>query len=156
MTGAVGSVFLGLTVGCARCHDHKFDPISQADYYRLQAFFAAAQPKDIDLSTPQERADHGQRVKALKDLQAPFQKEVADLDGPYRTRLTEAKKAKLADKYREALAVDPKKRTPEQKELAAHAQTLIKVTWDEILDAMTPAERAKRANWRELIHAIDA
>src|SRR5262249_27656693 len=73
-TGAAGSVFLALTFGCPRCPAHKFDPIPQADYSRLQAFFAAAQPKDIDLSTPQERAEHGQRVKALKDLQAPFQK----------------------------------------------------------------------------------
>ncbi|HWY86738.1 MAG TPA: DUF1549 and DUF1553 domain-containing protein, partial [Gemmataceae bacterium] len=41
MTDAVGMVFLGLTVGCARCHDHKFDDFSQEDYYRLQAFMAA-------------------------------------------------------------------------------------------------------------------
>jgi hypothetical protein len=43
MTDAVGMVFLGLTVGCARCHDHKFDDFSQEDYYRLQAFMAATQ-----------------------------------------------------------------------------------------------------------------
>ena len=36
----VGSVFMGLTIGCAKCHNHKFDPILQADYYRLQAIFA--------------------------------------------------------------------------------------------------------------------
>lgn len=39
-TDAAGSVFLGMTIGCARCHDHKYDAITQQDYYRLQAFFA--------------------------------------------------------------------------------------------------------------------
>jgi mono/diheme cytochrome c family protein len=41
VVGTTGSVFLGLTVGCARCHDHKFDPIPTRDYYRLEAFFAS-------------------------------------------------------------------------------------------------------------------
>ncbi|MBY0375280.1 MAG: DUF1549 domain-containing protein, partial [Bryobacteraceae bacterium] len=40
ITDTVGATFMGLTFGCARCHDHKFDPILHADYYRLQAFFA--------------------------------------------------------------------------------------------------------------------
>ncbi len=50
MTDAVGAVFLGLTVGCARCHDHKFDAFSQEDYYRLQAFLAPAQEHDLVLA----------------------------------------------------------------------------------------------------------
>ncbi len=45
----VGSAFLGLTFGCARCHDHEFDPIKQEDYYQMQAFFAATQAIDIPL-----------------------------------------------------------------------------------------------------------
>ena len=40
MIGTTGRAFLGVTVGCARCHEHKFDPIEQRDYYRLQAVFA--------------------------------------------------------------------------------------------------------------------
>src|SRR5262249_34127427 len=44
IVNATGSVFLGLTVGCAQCHDHKFDPISLTDYYRLQACFVRGQP----------------------------------------------------------------------------------------------------------------
>jgi len=40
ITDTTGAVYLGLTYGCARCHNHKFDPILQADYYRLQAFYA--------------------------------------------------------------------------------------------------------------------
>jgi hypothetical protein len=43
MTATVGAVFLGLQIGCAQCHDHKFDPISQADFYRLRALFEDAE-----------------------------------------------------------------------------------------------------------------
>ncbi|MEO7649078.1 MAG: DUF1549 and DUF1553 domain-containing protein, partial [Bryobacteraceae bacterium] len=56
MTNVVGSAFLGVTLGCARCHDHKFDPIKQSDYYRIQAFFATAQDKDVLRATPEEQA----------------------------------------------------------------------------------------------------
>ena len=58
LTDVTGDVFLGLGMGCARCHDHKFDPILQKDYYRLQAFFAAVLPRDdVPLATPQQKAD---------------------------------------------------------------------------------------------------
>ena len=47
-TETLGTVWLGLTVGCARCHDHKYDPISQKDFYQLSAFFNSAQETNID------------------------------------------------------------------------------------------------------------
>jgi hypothetical protein len=47
----VGSAFLGLTVGCARCHDHKFDAISQRDYYKLTAMFAGSVEREIPLGS---------------------------------------------------------------------------------------------------------
>ena len=50
ITGTVGSVFLGLTLGCARCHDHKFDAFPTTDYYRLQAFFAASELADVPIA----------------------------------------------------------------------------------------------------------
>lgn len=56
MTDILGTAFLGLTFGCARCHDHMFDEIPQADYYSLQAFFAATQERDVTLSSPREQA----------------------------------------------------------------------------------------------------
>jgi hypothetical protein len=156
MTNGVGAALLGLTIGCARCHDHKFDPVSQADYYRLQAFFAAAQPKDVDIATPEERQAHDARLKEIKARIAPLEKEVAQIDAPHQRRLQEQKKARLEPSYREALAVEPSKRTPEQKKLAAHAETLIKVTWDEIVAALAPEEQRRRADLRERIHTLEA
>ncbi len=49
MTNATGSAILGLTMECAQCHNHKFDPISQRDYYRLQAFFVNGQLGNLSL-----------------------------------------------------------------------------------------------------------
>ena len=58
ITDTVGSVFLGLTYSCAKCHDHKFDPILQSDYYRLQAFFTNVTPDDeIHLLNERQRAE---------------------------------------------------------------------------------------------------
>ena len=62
MTGTVSSVFLGLTAGCAQCHDHKYDPLPISDFYRLKAFFATvyiapARPGDIfQIGGPQPAA----------------------------------------------------------------------------------------------------
>ncbi len=72
MTNVVGAAFLGVTVGCARCHDHKFDPIRQSDYYRLQAFFGSTYEHDVAKATPEEEA-------AWKEKAAPINNEIKTL-----------------------------------------------------------------------------
>lgn len=49
----IGQTFLGLSIGCARCHDHKFDPISQRDYYAMQGFVAGVEYEDRQLNNPE-------------------------------------------------------------------------------------------------------
>jgi len=56
IVGATGQVFLGLSIGCARCHSHKFDPIPIQDYYAMQAFFAGVEYGDRPLRTPETEA----------------------------------------------------------------------------------------------------
>jgi len=66
MTNIIGAAFLGVTLGCARCHDHKFDPIRQSDYYRMQGFFAQTQAHDIVKATPEEQAEWKAKVTPLE------------------------------------------------------------------------------------------
>ena len=66
ITDAVGSAFLGLTFGCAKCHDHKFDPILQRDYYRLQAFFAHTANDDaIPMWSNAQREEEQKQVRGV-------------------------------------------------------------------------------------------
>ena len=65
ITETTGLVFLGLTIGCARCHDHKFDPIPQTDYYRLQAFFAGRGSATI-IPWPRDQKRHEYSLRSVR------------------------------------------------------------------------------------------
>jgi hypothetical protein len=68
MVGTTGSTFLGLTVACARCHAHKFDPIPQLDYYQLKAVFAGVQHGERTIRTGDEAARKKQAAKLQAEL----------------------------------------------------------------------------------------
>ena len=84
--GAVSSTFLGLTVACARCHDHKFDPISTQDYYALAGIFASIKHTDVSMLPDAE----------TKAIQAAMTK-----IGVLQERLKRIGKSKVADEVKE-------------------------------------------------------
>ncbi len=63
----IGQTFLGLSVGCARCHDHKFDPIPQRDYYAMQAFIAGVEYEDRDLHSPEAEALRAEKSRLTQE-----------------------------------------------------------------------------------------
>lgn len=89
-TDIIGSAILGLTVGCARCHNHKLEPISQKDYYRLQAYLAATEEHNLVLATAGEQQAWEAATKKGKEEIARVQKLAKDATDPAeKDRLTQ-------------------------------------------------------------------
>ena len=153
---SVGQTFLGLTVNCARCHNHKFDPILQADYYRLQAVFAGAKGKDVEVATPEEKAAWEAADKAYKARLKPVEDALAELAKPYEDRIIAERLATLDPKLQEAWKIPKDKRNAEQKVLAENANSQVEPTWDLVVAAMTPEDREKRAKLRVQLHEVEA
>jgi mono/diheme cytochrome c family protein len=144
----VGSAFFGLTIQCARCHAHKSEPISQRDYYQLQAVFApaldparwlASSERFIPLATESQQAaikQHNERVAARV---AELTKEISELTQRHRGKLIDEKlaaawgdKAATIDqptrgKIRAALLIDVSRRTAEHKNLLSAQSITIDV-----------------------------
>ncbi len=69
-TNTTGAVWLGLTVGCCQCHDHKFDPLSQKEYYRLYSFFNQSDDPKLELIPLDLQHRRKKHLEALKALEA--------------------------------------------------------------------------------------
>ena len=104
MTDTVGQVFLAQTVGCARCHDHKFDKISEKEYFQLQAFFAnTSEVNDIPANKgPQELAFEAEQTK-YRDATAEVRGQIKALLDPIRDAALKYHKERYLTDSRESI-----------------------------------------------------
>jgi mono/diheme cytochrome c family protein len=114
-----GAVWLGLTIGCCQCHDHKFDPIRQKEYYQFFAFFNSVDEPVLELGTPEQlkqRRELQGRIaaleKRLKTLDTVTPEELAKWEGS----LSPEAKAQLPAEVQKILAIAPNGRTPRQEQ----------------------------------------
>jgi hypothetical protein len=156
MTDTAALAFMGMTLGCARCHDHKFEPIPQTDYYRLQAFFAPAEfRKDLVIADKDQRAQYEVANRKYQALVKPKQEEMARLEGPYRKQLFGKKLARLSEEAQIAHQTPEEQRTGGQKELVAKTARLLKISDQEIVRGMGDADKTRYKLLHEQIKEFD-
>ncbi|MFM7594442.1 MAG: DUF1553 domain-containing protein, partial [Isosphaeraceae bacterium] len=157
ITTTVGSVVLGLTIGCARCHDHKFDPIPTTDYYRLQAFWAGSELVDQDISSKAEKEAVAARNKEIDGKIAPLKKRQAEIERPYREKLRKEKEDGLTPRERHVKSIPKEKRTPEEQRLAEGVSSALSVRWEEVAEAVAknPADHQAREKIKREVYELD-
>ncbi|HVX10892.1 MAG TPA: DUF1549 and DUF1553 domain-containing protein [Pirellulales bacterium] len=163
-TEIVVTNLLGLTIGCAKCHDHKFEPITQRDYYRFEALLQPAlnphqwlQPRDRQLAAlpPAAKAD-AERTNAELDQQiAAAKAQIESVKQACAERLRESRFASLPEPIRAdtkaALAAGVEKRTEVQRYLAEKFQALAKISPEEVAAGLNAEEKDKIGGYERQI-----
>ncbi len=147
MIATVGRGVLGLTVQCARCHNHKFDPIGQQDYYKLQASLFGYVEVDHPLAPEAEAKAYQAKLDAIAARTKSLLGEAKLLEQPYRQKLMEAKYKKWPQHIQDALFTPEEKRTPGQALLANQIIRTTSVAPAELEKAMAEPDLSK---WKAL------
>ncbi len=144
MIATIGRGLLGLTLQCARCHNHKFDPIAQKDYYRLQASLFGYVEVDHPLVPEAEARAWQAKTAQIEASLRPLADELREIERPYREKLRAEKFKKYPEHIRAAIDTPEEKRTPGQVLLANQIIRTTNVSSGEIERHLTPAEFARR------------
>jgi len=140
MIGTTTRAFLGLTVACARCHDHKFDPILQTDYYRLMATFFPYVNYDHPLAPADQVAAYESRKLTIEAKIQPLQEKIRGIEEPYRKLAFEKRLATFPKEIQEAVHTPEEKRTPGQKLLATQMLSIKAANYRSLMSAEHRAE----------------
>ncbi|MCA9014949.1 MAG: DUF1553 domain-containing protein, partial [Planctomycetaceae bacterium] len=157
ITDATGDVFMGVSMGCARCHDHKFDPIPNQDYYRLRAFFAPLMPRDdVPFVTPQELAEYNQKLENWEKKTAAIRKQIDELTkGTLESAASSQIKMFPAD-LQEIMAKPEDERTALEHQLADLVLRQVKDKQNASLASLKKSEKPNGKKYNELLKELAA
>jgi hypothetical protein len=139
----ISTAFMGMTVGCAKCHDHKFDPITQKDFYAMKAIFDPLVLKNVMLATPAEIFANGQKLDEFKKKSSPIQAEIDALAGPYKTKLFDERVALLTPDVQAVVRKPEKQRTVAEQKIFDDYYPVLRVDPSKF-KAIMPKEDAAR------------
>ncbi|MBI3695467.1 MAG: DUF1553 domain-containing protein, partial [Acidobacteria bacterium] len=145
MIATTAQGMLGLTVQCARCHNHKFDPIPQKDYYRMQAVFFPYVDVNHYLAPDAQAEAYQAKMDEIDEKIKPLRQQIADLEGPYKEKVFIAEVLhKFPEDAQIAVKTPEAQRTPGQKLLAEQLIRGVGVPPGSVDKALSPEDKAKK------------
>ena len=149
--------FLAMTVQCARCHNHKFDPIPQKDYYQMQAVFFSTKEIDYPLVSAEEVARHEAALEEIQQQQKPLRKRITELEKPHREFLFQAELDTYPSYYRTAWETPEEERNAGQRLNARQVKALYnQIKRTDILARMSAQDLAELKEIEAGIKELDA
>jgi hypothetical protein len=139
----ISTAFMGMTVGCAKCHDHKFDPITQKDFYAMKALFDPLVLKNVMLASPADIFTNGQKLDEYKHKIAPVNAAIEALTGAYQKRLYEDRVNQLTPEVQAMIRKPERDRTPEEQKIFDDYYPVLRIDPDKIQEVMTKEEVVK-------------
>ncbi len=136
----VSTAFMGMTVGCAKCHDHMYDPIKQQDFYAMKALFDPLVIKKQTLATPAELIVYGQQLEAYDKQRLAAEAPINALTAPYRDKLYADRVAMLPADVQVIIRKKERERTPAEQKIADDYFPVLRIDNDKIEEVMTPAD----------------
>ncbi len=156
LTDTTGLAFLGLTIGCAQCHDHKFDAISQVDYYRLQAFFAPLLPRDdLTTATPAERERHAQQLAVWESATKTIREAVDALLAPKREAAFQDALLKFEPDIREAVEKPAEQRSALEQQLVEQAMKFVTPKLREVTEKLKGDDKEQYQSLQKQLAEFD-
>jgi hypothetical protein len=151
----VSSAFMGMTVACAKCHDHMFDPIRQVDYYSMKALFDPLVLRRTVLASPPEIFSHGRLVQEYRKKKEPLDAAVEKLIAPYRAKLYEERVSMLTPDVQAIIRKPEAQRTPEEQKIADDYYPVLRIDPSKIKQVMPENEAEQYTALQKQITALD-
>ena len=139
----VSTAFLGMTVGCAKCHDHEYDPIAQRDFYEMKALFDPLVLKKITLANQTEIAAQGRKLDVVDKKLEVASKAIQTAIARYKKKLLEERIAQLPADVRAVILKPAKERTVAEEKIADDYFPILRIDVSKIMLIMPEKEREK-------------